>query len=158
MSCGIEFTVGDAPSLEDAKNAKQFSFEGLQASARVIKCYDADSVTLCVNLFGVPTILKTRVLHIDTPELRTRDLLEKALGYQAKYFVQDLILDKVVTVKFREFDLYGRPLCDITLDDFRDLSTLLIEAKLAQPYEGGTKKSWGEFIKEHHPNLEPYSK
>lgn len=157
-TCGIAFEFGPAPLPEDAKNAKQFSFEGVQTTALVTKTYDADSLTLTVTLFGVPIVLKTRLLHVDTPELRTRDLFEKALGYQAKEFVQDLTLDKVVTVKFRENDLYGRPLCDITLEDGRDLASLLIEQKLAIAYEGGTKQKWDEFIKEHHPDLQPYAK
>ena len=152
------FDFGPAPLPKIAKSAKQFSFEGVQAPALVTKTYDADSVTLSVTLFGTPIILKTRLLHVDTPELKTRDLLEKSLGYKAKEFVQDLILNKVVQVKFRENDLYGRPLCDITLDDGRDLASLLIEQKLAVAYEGGTKKEWTDFIKENHPNLQPYSK
>ena len=157
-ACGIEFEFGPAPLPENAKNAKQFSFDGVETTALVTKTYDAGSVTLTVTLFGTPVVLKTRLLHVDTPELRTQDLLEKALGYRAKEFVQDLILGKVVTVKFRENDLYGRPLCDITLADGKDLATLLIERRLAIAYEGGKKQKWDDFIQEHHPNLQPYAK
>lgn len=152
--------VGLCPSIEEAKKAPLFTFKEIEGRGVVTSCYDLDSFSICLNLFGSPTILKTRLLGVDGPELKNKELLEKALAYIGRDRVKELCLDKEVTVKLHGGDKYNRELITVTLDDGRDLATLLIEEKLCQRYDGGSKSGlkWQDFIRENHPNLEPYSK
>ena len=67
-----------------------------------------------------------RITGVDTPELRTRDELEKKYGYEVRDKLRDKILDKVVTVKCGDFDKYGRLLIDIYCDnETRSVSNLV---------------------------------
>tara|TARA_Y100000389_G_C17433660_1_gene504212 strand:+ start:810 stop:1277 length:468 start_codon:yes stop_codon:yes gene_type:complete len=150
--------VGPCPSAEEAQNANLFTFDGVVGKGYISGVYDGDSFDVVMELFGQPTKLKTRLDGLDTPELRTKDLLEKALGYRARDRVRELCLDKEVSVWLLQFEKYGRTMVRVTLDDGRDLSRLLIDERLAQEYGGQTKLPWGSFIGQFHPDLEPYSK
>ena len=51
----------------------------------------------------------------------------------------------MVQVKCGEFDKYGRLLVDILIDN-TSITKWLIENKFAFSYDGGTKKSWSEYL------------
>ena len=58
----------------------------------ITKVYDGDSVNGIVNLgFGISMAIKVRLANINTPELRTKDLDEKARGYAARDFLRELL-------------------------------------------------------------------
>ena len=149
--------VGPCPSIAEAQNAKLFTFNGVTGEGVISSVYDGDSFDVVMNLFHTPTRLKTRLEGLDTPELRTKDLLEKSLGYRARDRVRELCLNQVVNVTLLEFEKYGRTMVRVTFSDGRDLSKLLIDEKLAQVYGGQTKLPWGAFIEQFHPTLEEYS-
>jgi len=93
---------------------------------------------------------RVRLAGIDTPESRTRNLAEKALGLKAKERLQELCTGQF-KVKSLGKGKYGRILGIPYTEDGEDICAKLIEEGLAAPYWGGTKKAkvrddgtWGE--------------
>lgn len=149
--------VEEPPGLEAAHSAPLFSFDGVCGKAVVTSCYDGDSFDIAMTLYGSPLKLKTRLHGLDTPELRTKNLLEKQLAYVARDRVRALCQDRVVNVSLMHFEKYGRTMVKVELEDGKDLTQLLIDEKLAVPYDGKTKVvDWDDFIAQNHPKLEPY--
>ncbi len=111
----------------------------------VIKCYDADTMTIEFDLgFKIKYEEQIRLYGIDTPELRTKNLKEKALGYKARDFVRELIMDKEFEFKTYKEGKFGRYLCVLYLKDKVTLNDLLISKGYAKLYDGGKKTKWFE--------------
>ena len=128
-------------------------FMPIMTEAKCVKVYDGDTFHLGVVLpppYGA-TRFAIRLLGVDTPELRTRDIAEKALAREARDIVKKMILNKIVTVNVSKYDKYGRILARITTPSGEDLSQHLIEEKVAVYYDGGKKSklSWDDLLKEH---------
>lgn len=84
--------------------------------AWVMRVIDGDTVELEVELgFHVKITEKFRLLGIDTPESRTKDLAEKKHGLEATKFVEDAILDRPITIRTHKDKRgkYGRYLAEI---------------------------------------------
>jgi len=81
--------------------------------------YDGDTLDGIVDLgFNLKMDIKIRLARIDTPELRTKDLDEKARGYAARDFLREL-LDKYkdsLCVRTVEKGKYGRWIGEILID------------------------------------------
>lgn len=95
-----------------------------------------------------------RIVGLNAPELRGACPEEKALGKDAKAHAKGLVDGaKIIQAWFahkkrrdgvivRDTDKYGRALAQISIDH-EDWAQLMIEAKLAQPWDGhGPKPSW----------------
>ena len=104
---------------------------------QIVRVIDGDTVDVDIDLgFGIwMKNERVRVAGIDTPEIRTRDLVEKAFGYAAKERVEELLGEESILVseKFEE-GKFGRILGDFILGDGRMLSTELLEEGYALPY------------------------
>jgi len=112
--------------------------------AKVLDVYDADTITLQIDLgFCISVKEKVRLIGIDTPELRTRNEREKALGYEARDYVRDLILGKEVTITTEKKGKYGRYLANVFYDDI-NINNELIRLGYARAYDGGTREPWFE--------------
>ena len=61
--------------------------------AKIVKVVDGDTVDVDIDLgFGVwLKDERVRLVGVDTPESRTRDLVEKAFGLAAKEFVSNFV-------------------------------------------------------------------
>lgn len=109
-----------------AVNAQAFSV-GKKA---VLKVYDGDSLNI-----------KTRLAHIDAPEINGKCDKEITLAKQARDFTQAFMRAypkyKVQVVGTGH---YGRPLVEIRANG-QYLNQLLVDSGLARIYEGG-RKSW----------------
>lgn len=110
----------------------------------VVKVYDGDTVTLAWNHRGAPVKLSTRILGIDTPELRSSNAKEKEMALCAKQALSDLCLGKWVTVASdAHMDKYGRLLTDLRLPDGRSVAThMLALGDICRAYDGGTRQPW----------------
>ena len=116
------------------------------------KCYldrvvDGDTIDVDIDL-GFKVVLskqRIRLAGIDTPESRTRDLKEKALGLEAKKLLghlceSDFVLESLGRGK------YGRILGVLYDEQGYSINQKLIDADLAVEYWGGTKtKVWGDY-------------
>ena len=134
-------------SLEEQTDAPFFTLQGHECIGKIVKVYDADTVHILMEVFGTLYRWKCRIMHVDTPELRTRDENEKKHGYMAKEALSNLILNKTVNVKCFKFDMYGRVLVELTLKNEDDSSEIrihewLLENGHAHRYEGKTKEKW----------------
>ena len=120
--------------------------------ATIVKIVDGDTVDVDIDLgFGV--VLKderVRIMGIDTPESRTRDLTEKAFGLASKKRLTELLGDSGVLktqINKNGEDMkgkFGRILGDFSVyhaptDSWRMATTIMIEEGHAVKYEGQNK-------------------
>ena len=133
-------------NLKTSDDAKMLSLENEIKVGYVVDVYDGD--TCKINMYFKDDIYKwnCRVMGIDTPELRTRDLKEKECGYFVRDKLREKILNQIIIVKCLNFDKYGRLLVyiypyndNMIIDDNKSYNQWLIDNKYALPYDGGTK-------------------
>jgi endonuclease YncB( thermonuclease family) len=108
---------------------------------RVIKCYDADTITIASKLpYNDSPLyrLSVRLNGIDAPEIKGKNEEEKEVAKQARNFVTNLILNKYVRLENVESEKYGRILADVYIGDVH-INELLIKERYAVKYDGGTK-------------------
>ena len=127
-----------------SKENKFMTLEGNKYTAKIVYIYDGDTIHCVFKEFGKLYKWNCRIMNVDTPELRTKNLKEKEMGYKVRDILHEKLLEKIVTIHTYEFDKYGRLLIDVELPDENNklLSTWLIENKYAYEYHGGTKQSW----------------
>ncbi len=124
---------------------KEFTLDGEEKEGKVVSVYDGDTVKIVFPIYKTLHKWNCRLGRVDTPELRTRNDLEKKFGYEVRDKLREKILNKVVKVKCGEFDKYGRLLTEIYFED-ENVNQWLIDNEYAFEYDGGTKKSWEEFL------------
>lgn len=115
--------------------------------AEVISVYDGDTFTCNVDLgFKTYKRVKVRLLGIDTPEIRTRDLEEKKRGYESKEWLSNKILGKKILLHTSEKGKFGRWLGYIwnveeqnTVEE-NSYNNQIIKEGFAKPYFGGKRK------------------
>jgi endonuclease YncB( thermonuclease family) len=147
-------------------NTPLFSFDGVTAAAKVTDVHDGDTCKVVMNLPGTGTFKRfiVRLDSIDTPEISSKDDIEKQKAVQARnrllewvapkefsltgeYSKQDIISklrgnNQLVYLKLGPFDKYGRLLATLHRDpDLSDdsINTILVKDNLAKLYDGGTK-------------------
>ena len=119
--------------------------------AKVVQVYNGGSITIGVPLQmgmrGDSDCYKfvVRVLGIDAPDVRSKNPREKQVALEAKEFVSERILNRVVQLTDINMDKYGRLLANVSYGD-QDLSTQLLKAHLAVPYQRGTKTVVDDWI------------
>ena len=108
-------------------------------SAKVLRVVDGDTLDAQVDL-GFDTFKKIRIrlVGINTPESRTRDLVEKEKGLAAKARVKELLKEhkNKFILHSQGVGKFGRCLGEIFLGDSK-LNDILIEEGHAVPYYGG---------------------
>jgi micrococcal nuclease len=113
---------------------------------KVLKVVDGDTIDVDIDLgFNVSYTQRVRLAGIDTPESRTKDLKEKALGLEVKEHLNKQLKDALtVTIKTEKPDSsekYGRILGWLYInDDEKSLNEQMIEQGYAWTYDGGTKQ------------------
>ena len=113
--------------------------------ARVNRIIDGDSIVLDIDL-GFDTWLNNqsiRLIGVDAPESRTRDLVEKQFGNLAKARVTELLeigSDVIITTYRDTSGKFGRILGEIITNEEVSINELLIEERLAVYYEGQSKE------------------
>ena len=118
---------------------------------RVIKIYDADTITIASKLpyDDSPMYrLSVRLNGIDTPEIKGKDITgeEKEAAKTARDFVSKLALNKFVRLENVATEKYGRILADVYIGDIH-LNDLLIKERYAVVYDGGTKEKPTSWLK-----------
>jgi len=112
---------------------------------KVTKVVDGDTIDVDIDLgFNISYAQRVRLAGIDTPESRTKDLREKALGLEVKDKIKKLIESaKTVIIKTElpdSTEKYGRILGWVYLDGAaKSLNEQLIEEGYAWGYMGETK-------------------
>jgi micrococcal nuclease len=111
----------------------------------VTKVVDGDTIDVVIDLgFDIMFASRVRLAGIDTPESRTTDKTEKALGLESKaYLANRLKSAKNVVIKTEKLDSsekYGRILGWLFVDgDATSVNTEMIDKGYAWGYLGDTK-------------------
>jgi micrococcal nuclease len=112
---------------------------------KVNKVVDGDTIDVDIDLgFDISFSSRVRLAGIDTPESRTTDLKEKALGVEVKEKIKkEIAAAKDIVIKTEKPDSsekYGRILGWLFLDgNTVSLNQQLIDQGYAWTYGGGTK-------------------
>lgn len=108
----------------------------------VTRVVDGDTVDVDIDLgFGMCyKKQRVRLMGIDTPESRTRDLEEKFYGKQSKKFLSSVLEGKVVTLLSHDKGKFGRIIGELFVEG-NDMSVnqLMIRENHAVPYFGQSK-------------------
>jgi endonuclease YncB( thermonuclease family) len=141
-------------------------------NVRVIDIYDGDTITVAIQLFPdklkQETICqkKVRLMHIDCPEMKSKNCINRQLAVKARDRLYNLITGLtdiqlkrskmceklsekayLVTIKIYGEDMYGRLLADVYAynnTSAKSFSHVLLDEKLAYRYDGATKLTEGE--------------
>jgi micrococcal nuclease len=112
---------------------------------KVTKVVDGDTIDVDIDLgFDISFSSRVRLAGIDTPESRTRDKMEKALGLEAKAYLKSQI-DSAKTIvikteKMNSSEKYGRILGWLFLDGSTvSMNEKMIADGYAWEYLGDTK-------------------
>ena len=141
----------------------KFSLKGMRKNCKILKVYDGDTLWIASTLFNDKLYrFNIRMLGYDSPEMKPSLKNENReseiiAAKSAKKYLEDLILNKIVNVRFHDFDKYGRPLCEIytTISNKKCLfstkekvcvNDLMIENGHGYIYDGGTKKKYTEIM------------
>jgi len=112
---------------------------------KVTKVVDGDTIDVDIDLgFDISFSSRVRLAGIDTPESRTTDKVEKALGLEAKAYLKHAIDSaKSVVIKTEKMDSsekYGRILGWVYIDgNTVSLNDMMINDGYAWGYLGDTK-------------------
>ena len=112
---------------------------------KLLGVIDGDTIDVDIDLgFDISLSKRVRLAGIDTPESRTSDKAEKALGLEAKEYLKSKLKDaKVVVIKTEKPDSsekYGRILGWLYVDgDTISINDHMIEDGYAWGYLGDTK-------------------
>ena len=123
---------------------------------KILRIVDGDTVDVDIDLgFGVWMHReRVRIMGIDTPESRTRDLAEKKFGLAAKEFVRFLMpvgSSQIIMTHKDKTGKFGRILGDFKIwdkdkEDYVTFTTVMLDNHHAVKYDGQSK----EDIKEAH--------
>ena len=116
--------------------------------AKLLRVVDGDTVDAELDLgFDIFMRDRIRLMGIDTPESRTRNLAEKSWGKAAKYRLEELLAEAngefTLVTKKQKKGKFGRILGTLsvsTKDGIVDANQVLINEQLAIPYTGGNKE------------------
>ncbi len=112
---------------------------------KVDNVVDGDTIDVLIDLgFDILFQSRVRLAGIDTPESRTKDLKEKALGIESKEYLKKALKDaKSVVIKTEKMDSsekYGRILGWVYINgDTVSLNDMMINDGYAWGYLGDTK-------------------
>jgi micrococcal nuclease len=120
---------------------------------KVENVVDGDTIDVLIDLgFDILFQSRVRLAGIDTPESRTKDLKEKALGLESKEYLKKALKDaKSVVIKTEKMDSsekYGRILGWVYINgDTVSLNDMMINDGYAWGYMGDTKVKDFEALK-----------
>jgi len=114
---------------------------------QVIKVYDGDTMTIAARLPYLESPLyrfSVRLLGIDSPEIKGKTPEEKEAAKKSQKALEDLILNKIVYLKDKSHEKYGRILANIYIDvDSSEnqihVNKWMLDNKYAYEYNGKTK-------------------
>ena len=125
---------------------------------KINKVVDGDTIDVTIDLgFDLYKKERVRIAGVDTPEKRTRDLEEKALGLDATAWMKDKLTetikgDEELTIRTElkgGVGKYGRLLGWLYVGDATlSLNEQMITEGYAWEYDGGTKQKNFEELRE----------
>lgn len=111
-------------------------------AVNLIKVFDGDTIDVDVDLgFGmVYKKQRVRLMGIDTPESRTRDLEEKFYGLASKEHLKSLLKDQKLQLVSHDKGKFGRIIGEIFIGNSTfSINQQMIQEYHAVPYFGQSK-------------------
>lgn len=107
----------------------------------IVKVIDGDTVDILIDLgFSVYHKERVRLSGIDTPEMNSKNVLEKEMAKKAKTFITTWLKEqKNLTIKTYKDDKYGRLLGEIFGNGGVCVNNLLMEKGFAWDYLTDTR-------------------
>lgn len=137
----IKYQNDDELANADEKNVQFDTYEFKKA--RVVSVYDGDTFTVIANHRGKLTKFQIRLMEVNTPEIKGGTIETKQKAQEAKKFVEDAILGKIVNINVienriidgkRVYEPFDRLLAYVYVDG-KSLSKTLIDRGLGVPFE-----------------------
>ena len=126
---------------------------------KVLRIVDGDTIDVDIDLgFSISYTQRVRLAGIDTPESRTRDLEEKALGLESKKKLAEILSNAkdivIRTEKPDSTEKYGRILGWLFVDGAeQSVNHTLIASGYAWEYMGATKVKDFDLLKSRRAAL-----
>lgn len=101
--------------------------------------YDSDTIMdvhLTSKSTGSCIVSDLRLLGIDGPEIRTKDLEEKRKGFQSRDWLRARLRGKAVEIEAHGRGKFGRVLATIWVDD-KNINKEMVKKGLAVPFMEG---------------------
>jgi micrococcal nuclease len=120
---------------------------------KVENVVDGDTIDVLIDLgFDILFASRVRLAGIDTPESRTKDLAEKALGLESKEYLKKALKDAksvvIKTEKMNSTEKFGRVLGWVYINgETVSLNDMMINDGYAWGYMGDTKVKDFEALK-----------
>jgi len=96
---------------------------------KLLRIVDGDTIDVDIDLgFSIHQKNRIRLSGIDTPEIRTRDTVEKKRGFAAKNRLAELLPEEfIIRTKYDNRGKYGRVLGTLIVDDVNINELLVLE-------------------------------
>ncbi len=112
--------------------------------SKVVKIIDGDTIDVILDLvFDIMYKSRVRLFGIDTPESRTRDVIEKEYGLMSKKYLTNKLKSakkiSIKTYKGEETGKFGRILGDVFVDG-KSVNLMMCNEGYAVKYYGQNKK------------------
>ena len=130
----------------DPSSIKNHIFQDLELEAYCYNIHDTDTISILFKYNYEIIKYNIRIAGIDAPELHSKILYEKELCIKGTEYLKNLILNKIIKVKIKKIDKYGRLLADLyTLDLYPNniyINKDLIDKGYCREYNGEAKTDW----------------
>lgn len=138
----------DLKGLEAATyaNTKAFNYDGKSYMVKVVKVYDADTLTVAFSPSQGLGIYRyqVRLLGYDSPEMKSKNPLEKKWAYNLQKYANCLVGNTICRLECEKMDKYGRILGRLIIvpkdgGDEKCLNDHMLASGVCKPYgvDGG---------------------
>lgn len=121
-----------------------FTFAGNRFLAKVVDCYDGDTIRVAFEYCNNIIQYKARMAGYDSPEMKplksnlNREA-EKKAAIDAKTALLTKINNELVYIECGEFDKYGRILITVYTRDGENINSWMMTQGYGTPYNGEKK-------------------
>lgn len=136
--------MGLCLACKNFDNLDVFSYDGCEFSAKVVKVYDGDTITVVIYDNGYKKF-NMRMMGYDAPEIKplknieNRDLHIRA-ATSTRDYLSRLILNKIVKIRLQKFEKYGRLLGEVIYNV--NINNLMTDVVKCKKYDGRKKSDY----------------
>jgi endonuclease YncB( thermonuclease family) len=128
-------------------NTPRFNFIGKTFNAKCVKVYDGDSITAVFMVYGEYYKFNIRMCGYDSPEMYSRNpdadikKMEQKWARMSREVLSNMVMDKIITLTCKDYDKYGRIMCDVNMDGI-NINNYMLSSGYCRVYSGGSKQAW----------------
>jgi endonuclease YncB( thermonuclease family) len=93
------------------------SFDNRITLGKCCSVYDGDTINAIIKYNGEWIRHRFRMIGYNSPEIRAETEEEKKKAIEARDYLANRLLNKVMVMRLHKFDKYGRILCDVYIVD-----------------------------------------